>query len=111
MKLPIDQTKITALITGDPKPVLIYGSDEPRLDKEGRPLLRVPVLLSGTTDVVDPTTTVTIPGPVGAVAKGQTVRFRNLTISTWVVRDANGRERHGITLRADGIETDSKPTR
>ena len=111
MKLPIDQTKITALITGDPKPVLVYGTNEPRLDKEGRPLLRVPVLLSGTTDVVDPTTTVTIPGPVASVAKGQTVRFRNLTISTWIVRDANGRERHGITLRADGIDADSKSSR
>lgn len=111
MKLPIDQSRISALITGDPRPVLVYGTDEPRLDKEGRPLLRVPVLLSGTTDVVDPTTTVTIPGPVDALTKGQTVRFRNLTISTWVLRDADGRERHGITLRADGIETDNKSAR
>jgi len=112
MKLPIDQTKITALITGDSQPVLVYGTNEPRLDKQGRPLLRIPVLLSGTTDLVDPTTTVTIPGPIAtSVVKGQIVRFRNLTISTWVLRDANGRERHGVTLRADGIESDSKPSR
>ena len=111
MKLPIDQTKISALVTSEARPVLIYGTNEPRTDKDGRTMYRLPVLLSGTTDAVDPTTTVTLSGPLEGVAKGQTVRFRNLTLSTWTVRDASGRERHGVTLRADGIESDAKPTR
>jgi hypothetical protein len=74
-------------------------------------MYRLPVLLSGTTDAVDPTTTVTLPGPIEGIAKGQTVRFQNLTLSTWTVRDASGRERHGVTLRADGIESETKPAR
>lgn len=111
MRLPIDQTKITALVTGEARPVLVYGSNETRTDKDGRPLFRLPVLLSGTTDTVDPSTTVTLPGPIEGATKGQTVRFRNLTLSTWTVRDASGRERHGVTLRADGIESDTKPAR
>jgi hypothetical protein len=36
MKLPIDQTKIAALVTGEARPVLIYGTNEPRTDKDGR---------------------------------------------------------------------------
>jgi len=111
MKLPIDQTKITALITGEPNPVLVYGTQDQRVDKEGRPLFRIPVLLSGSSERVDPTTSVTVPGPLSRVVKGQTVRFRNLTISTWTMRVASGQERHGVTLRADGIESDAKPSR
>jgi hypothetical protein len=111
MRLPIDQTKIAALVTGEPRPVLVYGTDETRSDKDGRPLFRLPVLLSGTSDMVDPSTTVTLPGPIDSVAKGQTVRFRNLTLATWTMRDAGGKERHGVTLRADGIESDVKPSR
>jgi hypothetical protein len=111
MRLPIDQTKITALVTGEARPVLIYGTNDARTDKDGRTMYRLPVLLSGTTDSVDPTTTVTLPGPVEGVAKGQTVRFRNLSLTTWTMRDTSGKERHGVTLRADGIESDSKPAR
>ena len=111
MKLPIDQSRITALVTGEPRPVLVYGTDETRTDKDGRPLFRIPVLLSGTTDTIDPTTTVTVPGPIEGVAKGQSIRFRNLTIGTWAMRDASGRERHGVTLRADGVDNETKPSR
>ena len=111
MRLPIDQTKITALVTGEARPVLIYGTSDARTDKDGRTLHRIPVLLSGTNDSVDPTTTVTLPGPIEGISKGQTVRFRNLTLATWTMRDASGKERHGVTLRADGIESDSKPSR
>lgn len=53
----------------------------------------------------------TLPGPVEGVTKGQTVRFLNLTLSTWTIRDASGRDRHGVTLRADGIESETKATR
>lgn len=111
MKLPIDQSKITALVTGDPKPVLVYGTNEVRVDKDGRTLFRVPVLLSGTSDVVDPTTTVTVPGPIDSIAKGQTIKFRNLELATWTIRDASGRDRNGVTLRADGIERETKAAR
>lgn len=104
MKLPIDQQRISALVTGEPRPVLVYGSAEQRFDKSGNPLFKVPVLLSGTTDAIDPTTTITVPGPLPAIVKGQLIEFVNLTISTWTMHDGNGRERQGVTLRADGIQ-------
>ncbi len=111
MRLPLDQTKITAVVTGEARPVLIYGTSVARTDKDGRTLYRISVLLLGTSDMVDPSTTVTLPGPIHSFAKGQTVRFSNLTLATWTMRDAGGKERHGVTLRADGFEIDVKPSR
>jgi hypothetical protein len=111
MRLPIDQTKLTVLVIGEPRPVLTYGTDVPKTSVDGRPLYKLPVLLSGTGDRIDPVTTVTIPGPLPEIQKGQTVRFQNLTISTWTVRTSKGDEIFGTTLRAEGIETQSKQSR
>jgi hypothetical protein len=95
---------MTILATGDPQPVRVFGTDEPRVDREGRPLFKVPVLLSGTGERVDPTTTITVPGPVQPLPRGAQVRVKNLTLSTWTVRGNDNRERSGVTLRADSIE-------
>lgn len=108
MRLPIDQTKMTVLVIGDARPVLTYGTDIPKVTADGRPIYKVPVLLSGTDDRTDPTTTVTVPGPLPAIQKGQQIRFKNLTLLTWTIRTSNGAEKFGTTLRAEGIETDSK---
>jgi len=108
MRLPIDQTKVTVLVIGDAQPVVIYGTDTPKTTADGRPIYKVPVLLSGTGDRTDPTTTVTIAGPLPAIKKGEQIRFKSLSISTWIFRDNSGRERHGSTLNAEGIEADAK---
>lgn len=111
MRLPIDITKMTVLVIGDAQPVLIYGTDTLKTTVDGRPIYMVPVLLSGTGDRTDPTTTVTVSGPLPAIQKGQQIKLRNLSISTWTLRDNSGRERQGSTLHADGIEADAKQAR
>lgn len=104
MQVPVDASRMTIIATGDPQPVNVYGTDEQKTDRSGRPLFKVPVLLSGTGERVDPSTTVTVPGPVPTLPRGAQVRFKNLTLSTWTVRGNDNRERSGVTLRADSVE-------
>jgi hypothetical protein len=113
MRLPIDVTKVTVLSIGAPQPAKEFGSNEPRLTTDGKPIYKVPVLLSGTGDRVDPTATITVSGVLPSFTSGQRLRCTNLTISTWTMRDSGGRERSGATLRADAIEVenDAKPVR
>lgn len=107
MRLPIDASGLSAIVIGDPLPVLEYGTDKPKTDVEGRPLFRVPVLLSGTGERRDPTTTITVPGPLPQLGKGQPAEFDRLTISTWTVTNG-GRERSGVTLRAAAVRGQAK---
>jgi len=114
MRLPIDTTRISILSIGEPRQVLEFGSNEPKLSQDGKPLYKVPVLLSGTGDRTDPTTTITTSGPLTEFQNGRPLRCTNLTLSTWTLRDDNGRERTGVTLRADAIvsvEPDAKSPR
>jgi len=105
MRLPIDSSNLTALVIGDPLPVAVYGTDTQKTTPDGRPLFRVPVVLLGTGERIDPTTTVTLPGPISTLTKGVPARIAGLTLSTWTVRGGDGRDRSGVTLRADSIET------
>lgn len=104
MKLPIASEKLSIIVIGDPVAVVQYGSTEPKLTKDGKPLFRVPVLISGTGERVDPSTTITVVGPLPQLPKGSPVRIDGLCVASWTIRDAQGRERTGITLRADRIE-------
>ncbi|MBW8077042.1 MAG: hypothetical protein GJU76_02985 [Gallionella sp.] len=74
-------------------------------------MFKIPVLLLGTGDRTDPTTTITVSGDLTQVKSGITLRCKNLSASTWTRRDANGRERSGITLRSDSVEVEAKPAR
>ncbi len=103
MKLPIAAEKLTFIVTGDAMPVRVYGTEEVRSDEQGRPLFKIPVLITGTGAKNDPSTTITIAGPIPGLQRG-VVKFRGLVASTWTVRGNDGKERTGITLRADGIE-------
>ena len=103
MQLPINTEKLTFMVVGDVSPVRVYGSEEIKVDSKGRQLFRVPVLISGTGAKYDPNTTVTIAGPIGNVVRGQ-IKFKGLTLSTWTVRGSDGKERNGVTLRAEGVE-------
>ena len=111
MRLPIDTQKVTVLAIGEPRPIFDYGTDNPKKTADGKPVFKVPVLLSGTGDRTDPTSTITVGGDVSHIKSGQAIRCVNLTISTWTLRDNNGRERSGVTLRADAIENDAKSPR
>ena len=111
MRLPIDTTKVTVLAIGDPRPVLEFGTDTPKIDKAGKPLFKIPVLLSGTGDRTDPTTTITASGDLSSIKSGQQLHCTNLSASTWTLRDANGKDRSGLTLRADHVEAANKPAR
>jgi len=109
MRLPVDVQRLTVIAIGEPQPQHIFGSDEPKTDKSGRPLFRLPVLLVGTGERVDPTSTITLPGPIVAIPNGATVKVRGLTATTWTVRGQDGRERSGLTLRAEAVETATAP--
>jgi hypothetical protein len=111
MRLPIDTTKVSVLAIGEPRPVLDFGTENPKIGPDGLPVFKVPVLLLGTGDRTDPTTNITVSGDLTQVKSGVTLRCKNLSASTWTLRDANGRERSGITLRADNIEVEAKPAR
>ena len=104
MRLPIHTFALTFILTGDPAALRVFGGDEVKTDSQGRPLFRVPVLIAGTGERNDPTATVTVPGPLPQLARGP-VKFQNLTLSTWSMRGNDGRDRNGVTLRADAVES------
>ena len=111
MRLPVDTTQVTVLAIGTPRPVFEFGTENPKLGLDGSPVFKVPVLLLGTNERTDPTATITVGGDLSQVKSGVTLRCQNLTVSTWTLRDGNGRERSGVTLRADRIEVEVKQTR
>ena len=112
MRLPIDVAHLTVLVIGDPVPVTVFGTDTQRVTADGRPLFKVPVLLSGTGEKTDPTATLTLAGPLPALSKGVPCQLEGLTISTWTMRGTDGRDRSGTTLRAESIKTSEvKPPR
>lgn len=111
MRLPIDVTKLTVLAIGEPRPVFDFGTENPKVGLDGKPVVKVPVLLLGTGERTDPTATITVTGDIAQVKSGTTLRCQNLTVSTWSMRDNNGQERTGITLRADRLDVEAKPAR
>lgn len=108
MRLPIDVTKLTVLAIGEPRPVFEFGTENPKIGADGKPVVKVPVLLLGTGERTDPTATITVSGDVTEVKSGATLRCQNLTVSSWSMRDNSGRERTGITLRADRLDVEAK---
>jgi len=111
MRLPIDASKLTVLAIGEPRPVFEFGTEIPKVNIDGKPVVKVPILLIGTGERTDPTATITVSGDVSQIKSGATLRCLNLTVSTWSLRDNTGRERTGITLRADSLEIVAKPAR
>jgi hypothetical protein len=111
MRLPVDASKLTVLAIGEPRPVFDFGTENPKIGLDGKPVVKVPVLLLGTGERTDPTATITVSGDVAQVKSGVALRCQNLTVSTWTMRDNNGRERTGVTLRADRLDAEAKPAR
>lgn len=109
MQLPIDTRRLSIVAIGDPQPQLIYGTTDAKVDAKGRAVYKVPVLLIGTGDRVNPTTTITVAGPLPSITNGSPISTTGLIAFHWTLRGDDGRERSGITLRADAVETAVPP--
>lgn len=103
MLLPINTAALRFLLSGDPTPVLDYDTRAPRSDASGQPLYKVPVIITGGGERRAPAVDVTVPGPLPEVEQGAAVLFDDLTIRSWQMRGNDGRERNGVTLRAEGM--------
>jgi hypothetical protein len=104
MLLPIDTIPLRFLLTGEPVQVLDYESRMPRTDSAGRPLLEVPVVVTGTGDKRAPAVEITVPGPLPDIEQGSFITFTGLMLRTWSVRGSDGRERNGVSLRAEAMD-------
>lgn len=103
MKLPVKTDSLTFTLIGDVLPVLDYETKQPKYDTNGQALYRVPVLVGGTGARFDAQVSVTVAGTVPALSRGR-VTFTNLTVTSWSLRGADGRERSGVSFRADAVE-------
>ena len=107
MLIPVDSKNLTIIAIGDPIPQYVYGTNEKRVNKAGQEIYKLPVLISGSGERQDPTTTVTIAGSIN-VNKGVRLTFTNLVVQTWSLKGSDGVLRNGITLKADGVQTAPK---
>ena len=106
MRLPIDPTRATLLVIGNPEAKLEFGRLEQKLNKDGVPLWSVAVLMSGTGERQDPTANITVPSHERPqVSRGDAAVARNLFARTWTMRDNQGRERSGVSFEADALDT------
>jgi hypothetical protein len=103
MELPIDVEKLTIIVIGEASPVMVYGTQEQKKNKEGQLVYKLPVLIQGTGDRQDPTTSITFAGEKMDLPKGSRVNAKGLTLMSWTLRSANGTYRSGTTLRAKSI--------
>lgn len=103
MLLPIDMSNLRFFLMGEPIPVVDFESKLPRTDTAGHPLLKVPVIIMGTAEKRAPSAEVTVPGPVPELPQGSAVSFDGLTVRSWSLRGSDGRERSGVSLRAEGM--------
>lgn len=103
MLFPINSSNLNIILIGEPTPSNVYGTNEQKKDKKGRLLFKVPVLISGTGDKLDPTTSIVVAGPLPSLSKGQRIQFENLSILNWTMRGNDGVMRSGIVLKADSV--------
>ena len=105
MRLPIDPTRATLLVIGNPEAKLEFGRLEQKLNKDGVPLWSVAVLMSGTGERQDPTANIIVPShECPKVSRGDAALALNLFARTWTMRDNQGRERSGVSFGADALE-------
>jgi len=103
VELPIDTEKLNIIAIGEASPVMVFGTNEPKKNKEGQLVFKLPVLIQGTGDRQDPTTTITYYGDKIDLPKGSRVSAKGLTLLTWALRGTNGAMRSGTTLRAKSV--------
>ena len=103
MLLPIDVNKLSIILIGDPIPQYVYGTKDLKKTPKGEVINKLPVLISGTGERQDPTTTVTISGTIPNIPKGSRIQFGGLVISNWSLKGNDGVTRNGVTLRAESV--------
>ena len=109
MRLPIDPTRSTLLVIGEPEAKLEFGQLVQKVNREGVALWTISVLMSGTSERQDPTIKVTLPSADRpTVKRGDVIVATNLTARTWTMRDNQGRERSGVSFEADAIKVQGK---
>lgn len=103
MLLPIDVSKLSIILIGDPIPQYVYGTKELKKNSKGEVISKLPVLISGTSERQDPTTTVTVSGTLPNIPKGSRVQFNGLVITNWSLKGNDGVTRNGVSLRAESV--------
>lgn len=96
--LPIDTSALRFLVTSDPEPVLDFVTKAPKADRDGQPINRLDLLVSGEGrkgEVI----TVKIAGIVPAVSEGTRVKVVGLVAIPWAQN-----ERSGISFSVERIE-------
>jgi hypothetical protein len=112
MRIPVDESKVQIIVIGLPTPTIDFTSKAPKFDGNGVPLFRVPVVLSGTGERMDPTVVITVASATPpSVKSGDVLVATNLVANTWSMRDDAGRERSGVSFRADRLEVHAKQAR
>jgi hypothetical protein len=101
MPLRIDTSDVTFHVTGNPRPVRQFQSDEARIDKAtGQPLWSVPMFVSGVGRIVD----VKVPGEPKGVVRDVPVRVSGFTVNHWRMEPKGQDAREGMAYRAERIE-------
>jgi hypothetical protein len=111
MRIPVDTTKVSFIAIGTPSEVLDFETKTHKADAKGTPLYRVPVVLFGTGEYVDPTVNITIASAsLPAIKSGDALVAAGLVANFWTMPDRTGRgQRSGVSFRADKIEVSRKP--
>jgi hypothetical protein len=94
--IPIDISKLTTVIGGDVKPATNQDGTV-RTNREGKPLMNVPVIVMA--DGGTETMTVRIPGPVPSLPVLTRVVFVGLVAKPWSL---DGRA--GVSFQAESIQ-------
>lgn len=108
MEFPVDTRNIKFIVTGDIKPVLVYGTNEPKVDKDGKQLFKIPVLMSGTGGRQDPLTTITLAGNIPAIPNGSIITVTDLMANAWTMKGRDGQYRSGVSFSAKSVALASK---
>lgn len=96
--IPVDPS-IRTVVAGQPT-AATTETGEPRRDKEGRPLINVPIIAVLADGTAEPFS-VRVPGPVTAMPALTPVRLPGLVARPWSM-PANGRS--GVSFSASGVE-------
>jgi hypothetical protein len=98
MKLPIDTSAITFLVTMAPEPATEFGTGRLKTDENGEALYSVQLVAlgEGGADLI----TVKVPGnPPSEIRQGSPVKVTGLVASPWTMEN-----RSGVSFRASRIE-------
>jgi hypothetical protein len=102
MRLPINVDNLAFIAVALPEAVVDFDSKQPRIDTDGRPIFAVGVVAlgDGGADIL----TVKVSGQPKGIAQGTPVRVTDLVATTWQMAD-----RHGVSFRAEAIESVNAP--